>query len=72
MSHRLLTEKVYKNNSKKLKQTKFDKEEYDFKRDNYFKPFGLNIFKVADIDVKRNLSWVMDNLRDFIISEYGL
>jgi len=47
------------------------KEEYDAKRDDYLKSFGLNIFKVADIDVKRNLSWIMDNLRDYIIAEYG-
>jgi very-short-patch-repair endonuclease len=46
------------------------KEEYDFNREFFFKSLGLNIFKVADIDVKRNLSWVMDNLKDFIIAEY--
>ena len=48
------------------------KEDYDLKRENYLQSFGLKIFKVADIDVKRNLSRVMDNLRDFIISEYGI
>ena len=47
------------------------KEEYDLKRENYLKSFGLKIFKISDIEVKRNLSWVMSSLRDFIISEYG-
>ena len=46
------------------------KEEYDTQRDNYLKSCGLTIFKVADADVKQRLSWVLDNLRDFIISEY--
>ena len=47
------------------------KEEYDKERDNYLKAIGLNIFKIPDIEIKRNLSWVMDCLKDFIISEYG-
>ena len=47
------------------------KEEYDKERDNYLKALGLNIFKIPDIEIKRNLSWVMDCLKDFIISEYG-
>ncbi|MCL2247072.1 MAG: endonuclease domain-containing protein [Lentimicrobiaceae bacterium] len=46
------------------------KEDYDLKRENYFRSFGLKIFKAADRDVKQNLSWVLDNLRDFIILEY--
>ena len=40
-------------------------------RDNYLKALGLNIFKIPDIEIKRNLSWEMDCLWDFIISEYG-
>ena len=48
------------------------KEEYDLVRENYLKSFGLKIFKIADIEVKRNLSWVMNSLIDFIISEYGV
>ena len=47
------------------------KEEYDTRRDNYLKSFGLTIFRVADADVKQRLSWVLGSLRDFIISEYG-
>ena len=48
------------------------KEEYDIERESYLKSFGLKIFKIADIEVNRNLSWVMNSLKDFIISEYGL
>jgi very-short-patch-repair endonuclease len=48
------------------------KEEYDLERENYLKSFGLKVFKIVDIEVKRNLSWVMDSLRDFIITEYGV
>ena len=46
------------------------KEEYDLERENYIKSLGLKIFKISDIEVKRNLSWVIDCLRDFIITEY--
>jgi len=49
-----------------------NKEEYDFERDKYLKSFGLNIIRIPDAEVKRNLSWVMDCLRDFIIPEYGI
>jgi very-short-patch-repair endonuclease len=48
------------------------KEEYDLERDSYLKSFGLKVFKIADIEVKRNLSCVMNSLRDFIISEYSM
>jgi len=47
------------------------KEEYDHKRETFFKLLGLNVFKVSDMAVKKNLSWVLDNLKDFIIQEYG-
>ena len=47
------------------------KEEYDFVRDNYLKSLGLVIYKIDDIEIKKNLGWVMDSLKDFIISQYG-
>ena len=49
-----------------------NKEEYDFERNNYLKSFGLNIIRIPDIEIKRNLSWVMDCLKDYIISAYGI
>jgi very-short-patch-repair endonuclease len=47
------------------------KEEYDYERECFFKSLGLNVFKVSDFAVKTNLSWVLECLKDFIISEYG-
>jgi hypothetical protein len=47
------------------------KEEYDFERENYLKSLGLKIFKIPDIEIKKNLSWVMGALKDFIVAEYG-
>ena len=47
------------------------KEEYDLERDNFLKSLGLNIIKIPDMEVKKNLSWIMDCLKDFIIAEYG-
>ncbi|MCL2290132.1 MAG: endonuclease domain-containing protein [Bacteroidetes bacterium] len=48
------------------------KEEYDHKREDFFKSLGLNVFKVSDMAVRNNLSWVLDCLRDFIIQEYSV
>ena len=47
------------------------KEEYDHTRDEFLKSLGLIIFKIPDVEVKKNLSWVMDSLKDFLIKEYG-
>ncbi|MDL2231049.1 endonuclease domain-containing protein [Bacteroidales bacterium OttesenSCG-928-L19] len=47
------------------------KEAYDLGRDDYLKSLGLNLFKIPDIEVKQNLSWVMSCLKDFIIANYS-
>jgi len=47
------------------------KEEYDLKRETFLKSLGLTIFKIPDMEIKKNLSWIMDCLKDFIIAEYG-
>ena len=47
------------------------KEEYDSKRDEFLKSLGLVIFKIPDAEIKKNLSWVMCCLKDFIIKEYA-
>ncbi|MCL2291060.1 MAG: endonuclease domain-containing protein [Bacteroidetes bacterium] len=47
------------------------KEEYDFKREEFFKSLGLLVYKIPDIEVKKNLSWIMEGLKDFIIAEYS-
>jgi len=49
-----------------------NKEEYDLERDKYLKSFDLNIIRIPDAEIKRNLSWVMGCLKDYIISKYGI
>ena len=44
------------------------KEKYDLQREEFLKSLGLTIFKTPDIEIKRNLSWVMGCLKDFIIA----
>jgi very-short-patch-repair endonuclease len=46
------------------------KEKYDFERENYLKSLGLIVYKIPDIEVMKNLSWIMEGLKDFIIAEY--
>jgi len=48
-----------------------DKVEYDAKRQAYLESFGLKVYRIADIDVKKNLSSVMIALENYIIQEYG-
>ena len=40
-----------------------EKQEYDKERDNYLESFGLKIFHIQDIDIKKNLSGVLEFLR---------
>lgn len=47
------------------------KESYDMERQKYLESFGLNVFRIADFDIKNNLSVVMKELEDFIIEHYG-
>lgn len=39
------------------------KQEYDKERDNHLKSFGLKIFHIQDIDIKKNLDGVLGFLR---------
>ena len=48
-----------------------DKVEYDEKREDFLKSFGLNIFRVSDFRVKHDLDNVMKELEDYIINEYS-
>jgi very-short-patch-repair endonuclease len=45
------------------------KEEYDFRREEFLKSLGLIVYKIPDLEVKRNLSWILEGLKDFIIDE---
>jgi very-short-patch-repair endonuclease len=47
------------------------KEEYDFKREEFLKSLGLIVYRIPDLEVKRNLSWILEGLKDFIIDEYS-
>jgi len=42
------------------------KEEYDKKRDEFLKSLGLNVFHFQDIDVKKNLSEIVETIKKWI------
>lgn len=48
-----------------------DKVEYDAKRQTYLENHGLKVYRIQDIDVKINLSFVMNALAEYIVKEYG-
>ena len=47
------------------------KVEYDTKRQLYLENLGLKVYRIADIDVKRNLNIVMQDIENYIVREYG-
>lgn len=48
------------------------KGEEDIIRQNYLESLDLILFRISDLDVKRNLDLVMQNLKDFIIQNFAL
>ena len=48
-----------------------DKVEYDAKRQLYLENLGLKMYRITDIDVKKNLGNAMSLLEAFIVREYG-
>ena len=48
------------------------KGEEDVIRQNYLENLDLILFRISDLDVKRNLDLVMQNLEDFIIQNFAL
>jgi len=48
-----------------------EKDEYDEKREQYFKDLGLNIYKISDTRVKHDLGNVMNKLEMYISKEYS-
>lgn len=48
-----------------------DKVEYDRIREDYLIDCGLKVYRVRDIDVKKNLTQVLRNLEEYIIKEFG-
>lgn len=49
-----------------------DKEEYDQLRQEYFEALSLKVYRINDIDVKKNIEQVMLSLENYILSEYAL
>lgn len=48
-----------------------NKIEYDAKRQLYLENLGLKVYRIEDIDVKKNISFVMNALAEYIIKEYS-
>jgi very-short-patch-repair endonuclease len=48
-----------------------NKNDYDKEREHYLKQLGLVIYRVADAEIKQNLSSVLEDLKDFIIENFG-
>jgi len=49
-----------------------EKEVYDGIRQTYLESLGLKVFRIIDFDVKHNLTLVMKELENYIISNYGI
>ncbi len=49
-----------------------DKVEYDAERQRYLEDLGLVVYRIADIDVKRNLDRVMGELERFVVEKFGV
>ena len=49
-----------------------NKEEYDFKREEFLKSLGLKFFRVTVNDIMKNMYNVKIGLENFIIENYGL
>lgn len=48
------------------------KQEYDQERDAYLESFGLKIFHIQDIDIKKNLDGVLGFLREGLIRCFAM
>jgi len=48
-----------------------DKAKYDKSRQNYLESLGLKVYRIKDIDVKGNIAQVIQDLENYIVSEYG-
>ncbi len=48
-----------------------DKVEYDAERQEYLENLGLVVYRIADIDVKKNLDMAMLGLEEFVVERFG-
>ena len=44
-----------------------NRKEYDLQREAYMSSFGILTFRVSDYDVLNNMSWVLNELKNFIL-----
>ena len=49
-----------------------EKEDYDLKREDYFKSFGLKVFRISSLRVLDDLTNVMVELEEFIVEEFSI
>ena len=49
-----------------------DKEDYDLKREEFLKSFGLMLFRVSDLRIKHDLENVLNELEGFIVENFGV
>ena len=48
------------------------KEEYDEIRQKFLENLGLKVFRITDFDVKHHFSFVMKDLEDYIVHNFGV
>lgn len=48
-----------------------NKEEYDEKRQSYLECLGLCVYRIPDIRIKNDLAIVMEELKDYILQNFG-
>ena len=48
-----------------------NKEGYDDRREEYLRSLGLKIFKISEIRIHHDLDNVLDELKEFILENYG-
>ena len=48
-----------------------DRIEYDQQRKAFMSSLGIYTFRVSDYDVKNNISWVLNELKTFIIKHFS-
>ncbi len=48
-----------------------EKQDYDAIQQSYFEELGLNVYRILDINVKKNLYSVMLDLEEYIVANYS-
>ncbi len=48
-----------------------NKTEYDQQRESFMSSLGIYTFRISDYDVKNNISWVLSELKKFILQHFS-